>query len=224
LSIEAEASATDYEASIADEISLLIALGPELSLPSGAISLQAIGYKRSYGGETSGEGLGLRLRYQERLSDAGRIFLYADGRTTSSEHNELDGYTASGLVAYEHTFSSRISMSGTLVVRREWLDSNLASNTEYAAYYAFGALLPLGLRGGGSLGAAYLAFDATNAKLSDHPRSDWRVNAGAYLTTQKAPLLGLWPTLGYTYITTASSIPLFDAERHRVRFNLAKRF
>jgi tetratricopeptide (TPR) repeat protein len=224
LSLEAEASATEYGTGIADEASLLLALGPELSLPSGAVSLQAIGYQRSYGGETSAEGLGLRLRYQARLNDAGRIFLYADGRTTSSgQSDSLEGYTASGLIAYEHTLSSKLSTSGTLVVRREWLASSLASNIEYAAYYNLGALLPLGLRGGGSLGAAYLVFDATNTRLSDHPRSDWRVNAGAYLTTQKA-LLGLWPTLGYTYITTASSISLFDAERHRVRFNVAKRF
>lgn len=225
VAVDAEASVNEFEESEWDEVSLLAALGPELSLTSGAASVQALAYERWFGGVVSQRGVGARARYQDEIADGQHIYLYVDTRLFDSDYGEdYSGWQASGLLAYDRALSQQVSLNGTLLVRREWLGSPSVSNTELGAYAGMGALLPLGLRGGLSTGLTHVAFDEPILALSDDPRRDWRWNAGAYLTTRKAIVLGLWPTLSYTYIGTASSIPLYRANRHRVRLNLRREF
>lgn len=225
LSVEAEASTSDFEGDIADEFALLLAAGPELTFSSGAVSLQAFAHERSYAEVTSARGLGVRARYQDRLSKSERVYVYLDGRSIASGYGDTqDGWQGNGLVAYEHTIRPGFSMSATLLVQREWLGSETASNTEISAFYGFGFFLPLQLRAGGSLGITRVSFDGISPSLSDQPRLDWRYNAGLYVTTRQPLWIGIRPTVGYSFLLTDSSIPLFDTERHRLRLNLAKRF
>ena len=225
LSVEAEASMSDFEGDNADEFAFLFAAGPELTHSSGAFSLQTFAYERSYAEVTSARGLGVRARSQDRLSNSERVYVYLDGRSIDSGYGESqEGWQGNGLVAYEHTIGPGFSMSATLLLQREWLGSETASNTEVSAFYGFGFYLPLQLRAGGSLGITRVSFDGTNLLLSDEPRSDWRYNAGLYVTTRQPLWIGIRPTVGYSFLLTDSSIPLFDTERHRFRLNLAKRF
>jgi tetratricopeptide (TPR) repeat protein len=225
LSVEAEASIMDFDGDIADEFAVLLAAGPELTFSSGAASLQTFAYERSYAEVTSARGVGIRARYQDRLGKSERVYVYLDGRSIDSGYGETqEGWQGNGLIAYEHTLRPGLSMSATLLIQREWLGSETASNTEVSAFYGFGFYLPLQLRAGGSIGITRVDFDGISSSLSDNPRSDWRYNAGLYVTTRQPLWIGIRPTVGYSFLLTDSSIPLFDTERHRFRLNLAKRF
>jgi hypothetical protein len=142
LSVDGEASIVDYQEKIADDISLLLAAGPELTFEGGVAAFQATLFRREYGGFLANEGFGVRGRYQRLLDEDERVTLYLDARIFESGYGEAyEGEQASAYLVYEVVFDPDFSGNITLYGRREWLGFDPFSNFEFGSYGGLNAYL-----------------------------------------------------------------------------------
>lgn len=224
--IDGEGQATNYQGGQNDDVSLLVAAGPELSWGSeDSVSLQVVGAKSWYGGVSTQAGFGLRARVQSLMAPGYRMFLSADAREFKSGFGEDFGGTQAGLTAGSSFVLSR-STSGSFGIygRREWLGADAYSNTELGAYGGVSQYVTRGLTGSLFAGIGRTRYDAPLEYLSPDRRKDLRWSVGAQLTTREPIGLGVFPTLSYSYNHTNGSIDLFDAKRHRVRIGATREF
>jgi hypothetical protein len=224
--IDGDGQVVNQPGKSADDISALLAAGPELTMKNGArIGIQAVGMGRWYGGKTAQTGGGVRVSYQRDLSAGQRIRAQADIRRVESGFSEAyGGWQLAGYGTYERVIDSRFLTSVTGFARREELLSRAYSSTEVGANIGVGGELAHGLNAGLSAGISRAIFDAPIATFSTEPRRDWRLNARAYLGARSIRLLGFSPSLTYSFTRNASNIMLYDTTRHRFQFELARYF
>lgn len=210
----------------ADDISALIAAGPELTMDNGArIGVQAVGFSHWFGGTVAQQGAGVRLSYQLSLTRGQRVGALVDVRKVDSSFSDAyDGMTYAGYATYERVLQRSLVASLTLFGRRDDLEAKAYSSKEFGASLALGGELPLGLNAGLSMGLSRAAYDAPLLAFSPDPRRDWRMNARAYLGLRSVRVLGFSPSITYNFSRTASNISFYDSERHRVEFALARYF
>jgi hypothetical protein len=225
LSIDGEAYIVDYQDDLADDISLLLAAGPELTFEGGVAAVQLTAFQRDYGGLVANEGVGVRARYQRLLDQDERVTLYLDGRVFNSEYGgAYEGEQASAFLVYEVVFDPDLSGSVTLYGRREWLGFEPFSNTEAGVYGGLNAYLSEHLAGSASLGLTRVLFDEPFLTLSTRARRDWRLFGNIYIATRRPAFLGITPSLSYSFNRTSSNVSFYSTDRHRVRLGLAKSF
>jgi tetratricopeptide (TPR) repeat protein len=225
LSVDGEASILDYQDQIADDVSLLLAAGPELSFEGGVAALQATAFRREYGGFVANQGFGLRGRYQRLLDENERVTLYLDARIFESGYGEAyKGEQASAYLVYEVVFDPDLSGNITLYGRREWLGFDPFSNFEFGSYGGLNAYFGEHLAGGFSLGLTRVMFDDPFLTLSPSARRDWRLFGSAYIATRQPAFLGITPSLSYSFNRTFSNVSFYRANRHRLRLGLARSF
>jgi len=225
LSVDGEASIVDYQEKIADDISLLLAAGPELTFEGGVAAFQATLFRREYGGFLANEGFGVRGRYQRLLDEDERVTLYLDARIFESGYGEAyEGEQASAYLVYEVVFDPDLSGNITLYGRREWLGFDPFSNFEFGSYGGLNAYLSEHLAGGFSLGLTRVMFDDPFLTLSPIARRDWRLFGSVYIATRQPAFLGVTPSLSYSFNRTFSNVSFYRADRHRLRLGLAKSF
>ncbi|HEX8238684.1 MAG TPA: surface lipoprotein assembly modifier [Allosphingosinicella sp.] len=226
LAVDVEAYAAEYEGPRSDDASALIAAGLEFgpgTAPDG--SLQLIAFDRWYGGVKALEGVGLRGNWRHRLSPTSNLRLAVDARIFESGYGDaFGGSQASLYVTYDSVLDPNLSFSGGLYARREWLGDDSFSSLDAGAYGGLSAFLSEDLAGGVTAGLSRTVFDEPFLLLGRDPRSDWRVYASGWLTTRRPVALGLHPSLTYTYSRTASSIPYFSSDRHRLRLGVQRKF
>ncbi|HEX8444485.1 MAG TPA: surface lipoprotein assembly modifier [Allosphingosinicella sp.] len=225
LSVDGEASIVDYQDAVADDISLLLAAGAELTFEGGVAAVQATLFQREYGGLIANEGFGLRARYQRLIDADERVTLYLDARIFESGYGEAyEGEQASAYLVYEVVFEPDLSGNITLYGRREWLGFDPFSNFEFGSYGGFNAYLSEHLAAGVSLGLTRVLFDDPFLTLSPQPRRDWRAFGSVYIATRNPAFLGITPSLSYSFNRTFSNVGFYRADRHRLRLGLAKSF
>ena len=210
----------------ADDISALLAAGPELTMTNGArIAVQAVGAGRWYGGKAAQKGGGVRFNYQRDLSAGQRLGLRLDIRHTDSDFSRsYGGWQFAGSGTYERVIDHTMVASVSGFLRREELRSRAYSSTEGGFNAGIGGELPHGLNGGLSFGISRAIFDAAIPLLSTEPRKDWRLNGRAYLGLRSVRVLGFSPSLTYGFSRNASNLGLYDTTRHRFQFELARYF
>ncbi len=210
----------------ADDISALLAAGPELTMTNGTrIAIQAVGVGRWYGGKAAQKGGGVRLSYQRDLSAGQRIGFRVDARRTESDFAEAyGGWQFAGSGTYERVINKTMIASVGGFARREELRSRAYSSTELGVNAGVGGELSLGLNGGLSAGVSRALFDAAIPWLSRKPRQDWRLNGRAYLGLRSIRVLGFSPSITYSFTRNASNVELYDTTRHRFQFELARYF
>lgn len=224
--VDAEGQATDYRGGDNDDISFLLAAGPELTWSSeGSVSLQVVGAQSWYGGTSTQAGVGVRVRIQTLVAPGQRMFASLDARKFKSGFGEEFGGTQAGLTIGSSLVLGQ-STSGSFGVygRREWLGDDAYSSTEVGAYAGVSRYLPAGLTGSLYAGVGQTRYDAPIEYLSPDRRKDLRWSVGAQLTTRQPIGLGIFPTLSYSYNRTNGSIDLFDSKRHRVRIGVSREF
>jgi hypothetical protein len=225
VAFDLEGYLNEYDGSASDELSLQIALGPQLRFSTGAASLQALAYERWYGGSDASSGFGFRGRYQTKVGDGERLYLLLETRIFDSAYGEdFSGWQTNGVLAYEYEVDDSVTLSGSINGRREWLGSETFSSSELGGQMGINVLVPLGLRLRGSGGLSHIYYDAPLLRLSEEARKDWRFSGTVYLSTRSAVLLGLWPSLSYHYTQQSSSIPFYKRERHRLRLGVRRGF
>jgi tetratricopeptide (TPR) repeat protein len=225
LSIDGEASIVDYQDRLADDISLLLAAGPELTFEGGVAAVQGTVFQREYGGSVANEGFGIRARYQRLIEEDERVTLYLDARVFESGYGQAyEGEQASAYLVYEVVFDPDLSGNITLYGRREWLGFDPFSNFEFGSYGGLNAYLNEHIAGGVSLGLTRVLFDDPFPTLSPRSRRDWRLFGSVYIATRRPAFLGITPSLSYSFNRTNSNVGFYSADRHRLRLGLAKGF
>ena len=224
--LDADGQIVNQPGKAADDISALIAAGPELTMKGGArVSIQATGVQRWYGGKVAQQGGGIRLNYQRNLDAGARIGVQADIRhITSGYSNEYDGWQYAGYATYERVVHRTMVASATAFLRREDLHARPYSSTEAGYSVGIGGELPRGINAGVSVGISRAWYDAPLLLFSEQTRRDWRVNARAYVGLRSVRVLGFSPSLTYTYNRTQTPIDFYRTDRHRLVFGLARYF
>lgn len=217
---------TNYRGTDADDISALIAAGPELTMKNGArVAVQAVGYSRWYGGKVAQQGAGARISYQQNLSRGQRVGAQAEIRQIDSHFsNAYDGTSYAAYLSYERVVHKSLVASSTLFGRIEDLKSKGYSSKEVGINLGIGGELPKGINAGLSAGISRALFEEPIYFYGPDPRRDWRMNARAYVGLRSIRVLGFSPSVTYTFSKTDSNIRLYDATRHRVAFSLARYF
>ncbi len=226
MAVDASGDIINQSGKSADDVSALLAAGPELTMKNGTrVTVQAIGVGRWYGGKSTQTGGGVRLSAQKDLKNGQRIGTQIDVRRIESGYSEIyGGWQYGGYGTYEKVIDKTMIASATGFVRREDLVSEAYSSTEVGYNVGIGGELPHGINAGLSVGISRAIFDAPDGFFSMEPRKDWRVNTRAYAGIRSIRVAGFSPSITYTYSRNASNIGLYDTTRHRVQFELARYF
>lgn len=225
--VDGNTQIVNHKGSDADDISALLAAGPELTMKNGArIGIQAVGFSHWFGGKVAQRGLGARVSYQQNLSRGQRIGALIDVRGVDSDFSSAyDGTSYAGYLTYERVVNRSMVASLTLFGRRDDLRLSAYSSKEFGGSLAIGGELPHGINAGLSAGLSRATYDdPLFFPFGPEPRRDWRYNARAYLGLRSIRVLGFSPSVTYNFSKTASNIGFYDSERHRVEFALARYF
>ncbi|MEO9500952.1 MAG: surface lipoprotein assembly modifier [Parasphingorhabdus sp.] len=223
---DADSKIVNYKGKAADDIVTQIAIGPELRVASySSLSFQAVGQQRWYGGRLATREYGGRIGFQTALSQGQRVGIELDGRRADSKFsNAYSGWQLGGNATYEHLVGKSLIASASLFVRRDLLNTDSFSSVNYGANLGIGGELPYGLNAGVSASISRSVFDAANSFYSDEKRREWRSFARAYIGTRQFKLLGFSPSIDYNFSRVDSNYDLYQMNRHRVNFKMAKFF
>lgn len=223
---DANGQAINYRGKDADDISALIALGPELTLKDGArVGVTALGARRWFGGKLATSGLGGRMSFQKELSGGRRFGLQVEVRDQESGYGAAyGGTTYNAYASYERVVSRSMIASAVLFARRESLQAEAYSSTEVGGNLGLGGELPWGINGGLSAGLSRALYDAPIAYFSSDSRHDWRVNGRVYLGLRNIRVAGFSPSVTYSYSESFSNLGFYDTRRHRVQFGMSRFF
>jgi hypothetical protein len=224
--VDADGNAVNYAGRRADDISSLVAAGPELTLDNGTrVTFAATAGQRWYGGERALRSYGARAGVQKYLGDGARVAAQFDLRRLESGFSrDYDGWQMAGYVSLEKVVRQTMVASVTGFARREPLRSEAYSNTEVGVIAGIGGELPWGINAGISGQASRATYDEALAIFGPKPRKDLRLQARAFLGARSVRVAGFSPSISYTYASTLSNIGLYDFDRHRVEFQLARYF
>ena len=224
--VDANGQFTNQRGSDADDLSALIAAGPELTMKNGArIAVQALGYTHLYGGKVAQQGPGVRVSYQQNLNKGARVSALFDVRNVKSHFSTAyDGTSYSAYLTYERVVHHSLVASATIFGRRDDLNSGGYSNKELGVNFGIGGELPKGINAGLSAGISRALFDDPIIAFDPDRRKDWRYSARAYLGLRSIRVMGFSPSITYTWSHTSTNVPLYRVERHRAEFSLARYF
>jgi len=184
-----------------------------------------VGANRWYGGRQANRSFGLRSSIQHNLDWGSRVGFSVDARRSVSGFNSAySGWQLGGYASYERVFARSLIGSATLFARRDALQSAPYASIETGANMAIGGDLPFGLTAGLSGGISRAWYDKPLTFLSSKARSDWRMSGRVSLGIRSLRMFGFSPSVSYNYSNVKSSLSLYQAERSRFRFALARYF
>ena len=224
--VDANGQFTNQRGSDADDLSGLIAAGPELTMKNGGrIAIQAVGYTRIYGGKVAQQGPGVRMTYQQNLDNGQRVSGIVDVRKVISHFSPaFEGTSYGAYATYERVVRRSMVASATVYGRRDDLRSGAYSNTELGFNLGIGGELPKGINAGLSAGISRALFDDPIVAFDPDSRKDWRFSGRANVGLRSIRVLGFSPSATYTFTKTRTNVPLYRNERHRLEFSLARYF
>lgn len=224
--VDANGQFTNQRGSDFDDISALIAAGPELTMKNGGrIAIQAVGYTRVYGGKVAQQGPGVRLTYQQNLPRGQRVSALVDVRKIDSHYSPVyDGTSYAGYFTYERVIRRSMVASATVYGRRDDLRSPGYSSKEFGLNLGIGGELPKGINAGLSAGISRALFDEPIDFYDPDARRDWRFSGRANVGLRSIRVLGFSPSATYTFTKTSTNVSLYRNERHRLEFSLARYF
>ena len=226
LLVEADANTVNYEGSSADDYQMQIAAGPEFQLGEAMrASVQFVGTQRWYGGEKLARNYGIRGDLQFDLREGGALAVRADAqRSDFFESDGFDGWSYGATVSYERGISKSFSLSTTAFVRRNDFVGPANANWSGGVIVGIGGELPAGFNVGASATGSYAKFDSPDYLFSFDRREDVRYGARAVVGNRRVKVLGFSPSLEYNYSHNDSNYTLYESDRHRVEFKLARYF
>lgn len=216
----------NYKGKVADDYQIGLAAGPEFRLgDTAAISVQALGQQRWYGGRRASTDFGARIGLKKILNEGQQLNFSIDGRRTNSGFSRgYTGWVVGGSATYERIIGKSFIASATLFGRRNALKSQEFSNKSVGLNLGIGGELPLGLNAGISGSVSRAVYDAPQLFYSDKKRKDWRLFGRAYVGLRSFRLMGFSPSVEVTYAKTDSNYTLNRSKRRRMHFKLARYF
>lgn len=226
LSVDADARFTNYSNSDFDDLSGTLAIGPEIRFSDrNRLAVQALASQRFYGWDDAQRSYGLRANYQRVLNRGARLAVAFDGRRIESGFgSQFSGWQFGLYGTYEQVLNRSLIASATLFGRRDALRSDAYAHYEIGGRVGIGGELPLGINAGVSGGVSRALYDGVLPLFSTAPRQDWRFNAQVQMGLRSLRVFGFSPSVTYSYGRTDSSVSLFESDRHRVQFGLARYF
>ncbi|GAB5488865.1 MAG: hypothetical protein Pars2KO_24350 [Parasphingorhabdus sp.] len=223
---DADSRVINYKGKDADDIVSQIAFGPEIRLGKfTSVSMQAVGQQRWYGGSLATREYGGRLGLQKVLSQGQRMGVELDARKIDSKLSDsYSGWRLGANATYEHLVGKSLVASASVFTRRDLLESKGFSSLNYGLNIGIGGELPLGFNAGVSGSISRSTFDEPLLLYSTEKRKDWRSYARAYVGNRKVRFLGFSPSIDYNFSRVDSNYDLYEMNRHRVNFKLAKYF
>ena len=226
LLVDAAGQGINYEGTEVDDFSVQLAAGPEFTPDEAtSISIQAAGLQRWYGGTRAVTQAGARVAFQKTLDDTHRFGITVDARHAASGFQA--GYSGWNLAAYatnERVIARSLIASASLFARSDRLNEAAFSSDEFGLTLGVGGELPHGINAGVTGTVSRATFGAPMAAFSPDPRDDWRLSGRVYAGLRSLRLIGFSPSISYTYTMNASSLPLYDSQRSRFSFALARYF
>lgn len=221
-----DAQGVNYKGKSADDFTGQFSAGPELKLSERTtVSLVGIASQRYYGGVRAATQFGGRATLERTLDAGQRVGLTLDSRHTDSGFSPMyDGWTTGAYATYERVVMRSMVASANVFYRTEKLNSAAYSSDEIGLSLGIGGELKHGINAGISGGFSHASYDAPLAALSPIPRADWRYNARIYAGLRSVRVLGFSPSITYIYSNIDSSMTLYQSERSRLAFNLARYF
>jgi hypothetical protein len=223
---DVDAQGVNYAGQSADDFTGQFAAGPEVKLSERTVvSVVGVASQRYYGGTRAATQFGGRATLERTLDAGQRIGLTLDTRHTDSGFSPIyNGWTAGAYATYERIVMRSMVASASVFYRTEDLKSESYSNHEVGLSLGVGGELKHGINAGVSGGVSHASYDAPLSLLSPDPRVDWRYNARVYVGLRSVRVLGFSPSVTYTYSHIDSSMQLYQSERSRLAFNLARYF
>ncbi|WP_430416093.1 surface lipoprotein assembly modifier [Parasphingorhabdus sp.] len=223
---DADSRIINYSGKDSDDIVVQAAVGPEYRIAQyTSISMQAVGLQRWYGGRVATREYGGKLGFQQALSEGQRIGVELDARKTESKFSDAySGWQLGANATYEQLIGKSLIASASVFARRDLLNDDGYSSVNYGVNLGIGGELPLGLNAGVSASVSRSEFDAPILFYSTEKRQDWRGFGRAYIGSRKVRFLGFSPSIDYNYSRVDSNYNLYQMDRHRVNFKLAKFF
>lgn len=224
--VDVDGQGVNYAGKSADDFTGQFSVGPEIKLSERtAVSIQGVASQRYYGGVRAATQFGARATFQRTLDAGQRVGLTLDSRHTASGFSpDYSGWTTGAYLTYERVVMRSMVASASAFYRVERLNSEAYSDQEVGINLGIGGELKHGLNAGISAGASHATYDAPLASFSLIPRDDWRYNARVYVGLRSVRVLGFSPSVTYTYSRIDSSMRLYQSERSRIAFNLARYF
>lgn len=221
-----DSSGNNYSGVDFDDYQVQLAAGPELRFDQdSSMSVQAVGAQRWYGGHLASRQMGVKTGFQTRLSNTQQIGFQLDTRRTDAKFDDAyDGWQVGAYATYERAVAKSLVASAGLFARRDWLEADAYSSTEFGVIAGFGGELPYGISFGLGGSVSKARFDAPIPLFSPEPRDDWRYTARATLGNRKIRVWGFSPQISASYSRIDSSIPFFANDRLRFRFAVARYF
>jgi hypothetical protein len=124
-------------------------------------------------------------------------------------------------LSYAATSNSVVRAFGRLTVE-DTSDRGFA-NTRYRLGGGYSRELPYGVTADISPEISYRPFDQPSP-IFGLRREDWSTQISLRLTKRNLRILGLAPTIEYSYLRVDSNIDLYSFDRHRINFGLTRVF
>ena len=177
----------------------------------------------AYGGKALSEVFGARMRLNVPLAQRTRMGVDLSGAKTDHRRDGLDGWTYAGAAFAQRALGGRTVVGGQASVQR----IDVAADAQDAWRLGGGLFASKELRGGVTVTLAPAIYrreaDAVEPGQEER-RSDTTLTATVSATKRSLAIGGIAPLISYTYTKNASTVGLYDYERHRVDLGLTSRF
>jgi outer membrane protein len=216
---------TNYKGAQFDDLGGTFSVGPSRQIGQHArVGIGATYSQRWYGGEALNRGYGVRLTGEYRFNDASDLSAELSARKVNNLlNNAYDGKQLALAVSYQQAFAHQITGSLGATVQRNSLSDYGYSNWDAGLFGGVGAELPWGINAGLSAQVSSSMYDGID-KLFFTIRKDVRINGRAYVGLRSLRFMGFSPSVEYNYQMNNSNISLYDYNRHRFEFTIARYF
>jgi len=223
---DVDGQGTNYKGVAADDYTGQLSIGPELRLSDETmVSVQGLASQRWFGGRRASTQFGTRIAFQHNLDDGQRIGVTLDARHSASGFSsDFTGWNTGIYATYERVVLRSMVASASLFARADMLNAAAYSNRELGFSLGIGGELAHGVNAGISGGVSRAVFQAPLLAFSNDPRRDWRMNARIYVGLRSLRVMGFSPSVTYSFVRNAASLDLYESQRSRFAFSLARYF
>lgn len=224
---------SDFPTSEFDDHSIHLASGPRYAFDNGEISLQPTIYARCYAGDFYNWGYGLQLNTGWQF---GKRWLLSAGSQISKNNyhndyinNALTGYNWGIFIQPRFYLNNKSFLFGSLQFNqtnaqiKSYGNDNIIYSLGYFSEFKWGFSLMtrLDFIDTNYSSAAWFVIDN---KFQERTRQDKTMRFYARLSNNKINWKNIIPAISYTFTTRTSNIQLYEFDKHRIEFELIRRF
>lgn len=225
LDVIAASNFTNYKGSDFDDLGGTISVGPSRQFGDNLrVGISGTFAQRWYGGKILNRGYGARLSGEYRFSNASDLLAELSVRKIDNlVNNAYDGSQIGLAVSYQRAFTHQLNGSLGVNIQRSFLTDPGYSSWDAGLFAGVSTELPWGINAGLTGQVSTSLYQAEN-RLFLKQRKDIRFDSRAYIGLRSLRFMGFSPSVEYTFQYNKSNIDLYQYNRHRVEFAIARYF